>query len=130
MGGVINATTFRKAQTPAELIGRFAIIMRRRYGASLYLFGSRARRDDEPGSDFDIVAVSEQFRGQRRPARALDRFYLWLQAGGWGQGSDLHCYTPEEFQRQIKDGEGYLGEAWRKGQLISASTILDQTSQL
>jgi hypothetical protein len=29
----------------------------------------------------------------------------------------LHCYTPEEFQRQ-KAGLGYLGQAKRRGELL------------
>jgi len=125
MGGVITQTTYRKAKTQEELVRRFARIMRQRYGATLYLFGSRARGTAGEDSDYDIVAVSEAFRGQKRTARVVDRFYLWLEAGGWGQGLDLHCYTPEEFHEQTKDGIGYLGQAWRRGELIVIRTLQD-----
>ena len=122
MGGIITPTTYRKAETQEELIERFAPIMRHRYGAILYVFGSRARGTAGPDSDYDLVAVSEAFREQKRTARVVDRFYLWLEAGGWGQSLDLHCYSPEEFHRQIKDGVGYLGQARRRGELTMIRT--------
>ncbi|MBI4318449.1 MAG: nucleotidyltransferase domain-containing protein [Chloroflexi bacterium] len=117
MGGVITPTTYRKAETQVELMQRFARIMRQRYGATLYLFGSRARGTAGPDSDYDIVAISESSRGQKRTARVLDRFYLWLEAGGWGESLDLHCYTPEEFRKQTRYGDGFLGHAKKQGEI-------------
>mgnify|MGYP005848198211 CR=1 FL=1 len=92
--------------------------MRERHGATLYLFGSRARGTAGPYSDYDLVAVSPSFRAEKPTARVTDRLQLWYEAGGWGQGLDLHCYTPEEFREETRDGFGYLGQAKRRRELI------------
>ncbi|MBI4321603.1 MAG: nucleotidyltransferase domain-containing protein [Chloroflexi bacterium] len=117
MGRDIPSTTYRKAQTQEELIERFARIMRQRYGATMYLFGSRSRGTARPVSDYDMIAVSEAFRRDKRTARATDRLFLWWEAGGWGEGIDLHCYTPEEFRQEIESGMGYLADAWERCEL-------------
>lgn len=116
MGGIITPTTYRKAKTQEELIERFARVMRQRYGATLYLFGSRASSAAKPYSDYDLVAVAESFRQQKSTARAKDRLVLWYEAGGWGEGLDMHCYTPEEFREELA-GLGYLGQAKRRREL-------------
>ncbi len=91
--------------------------MRQRYEATLYVFGSRARGTAGPQSDYDLVAVSEAFCHEKSTARAQDRLALWFEAGGWGEGLDLHCYTPDEFDEEIASGMGYLGQAWSRGEL-------------
>ena len=77
--------------------------MRERYGATLHLFGSRARGTARPDSDYDLVAVSEAFRQQKSTTRAADRGVLWLEAGGWGRGLDIRCLTPEEFREETRN---------------------------
>ena len=44
-------------ENPAEdeLVVKFARLMRERYGARLYLFGSRARGTARADSDYDII---------------------------------------------------------------------------
>ena len=122
MGSVFTPTTFRKAGSPEELVRRFADIMRRRYCAELYIFGSRARGDAGKHSDYDIVAVSGLFEGVKTTSRVEDRVILWLEAGGWGQALDLHCYTPEEFSMEIADGPGYLGRAMERRELVPVAS--------
>lgn len=118
MGG--RVATSRARQTPPwqeELIRRFAELMYERYGAVLYVFGSRVRGSARPGSDYDLVAVSNAFAGQHVMDRALARRDLWIEAGGWRLPLDLHSYTPEEFQEELR-GLGYLGQARRRGELV------------
>ncbi len=99
------------------VVVRFAELMRDRYGADIYLFGSRSRGDHRVESDYDLVAVAPAFAGQRRMHRALDRFDLWDEAGGRLLSLDLRCYTPEEFEQEM-GSLGYLGEADERGELV------------
>lgn len=114
-----STSTSRKTEQD-KLVAAFARLLRERYGARVFLFGSRARGTARPDSDYDLVAVAEAFSQQSVFERALDRRQLWRQAGGWGIGLDLHCYTPSEFRRQLK-GLGYLGQAKRRGELIEVA---------
>jgi len=95
----------------------FAELMQGRYGAEIYAFGSRGRGTARADSDYDLVAVSPSFAEQRSFLRVPDRYDLWQQAGGYGLGLDLHCYTPDEFDEEV-EGLGYLGEARERGELI------------
>ena len=107
----------RRSSLGDPLIVRFAQLMRDRYGADVYIFGSRARGKGRPDSDYDFVAVAPAFAEQRDLSRALDRHRIWTEAGGYGIGLDLHCYTPEKFALEL-DSLGYLGEANERGELI------------
>ncbi|MBI4321709.1 MAG: nucleotidyltransferase domain-containing protein [Chloroflexi bacterium] len=104
-----------------QLLVRFAQLLRQRYDARLYLFGSRARGTAHQDSDYDLVAVAEAFSAQPLLRRGLDRGDLWREAGGWRIPLDLHCYTPKEFREELA-GLGYLGQAKRRGELIEIKT--------
>ncbi len=95
--------------------------MRDRYRATVYQFGSRARGSAGLHSDYDFVAVSELFENVKPGTRVGDRVLLWFEAGGWGEGLDLHCYTPEEFAKELDSGMGYLAEAARRSELVEVS---------
>jgi predicted nucleotidyltransferase len=92
--------------------------MRERYGARLYMFGSRAQGAARPESDYDLVAVAESFEQHPLLARVPERRRLWQEVGGWGLGLDLHCYTPREFREETRDEFGYLGQAKSRGELL------------
>ena len=117
MGTRTASATVSKTAAQERLIVEFARLMRERYGVRLYLFGSRARGTANAESDYDLIAVSPAFDQHSVFERALDRHDLWRQAGGWGIGLDLHCYTPSEFRRQLA-GLGYIGQAKRRGELV------------
>lgn len=121
MGREPGAAPTRQGRAHDDLLIKFARLLARRYGARVYLFGSRARGTATPESDYDVVAVARAFEGQRPITRALDRYELWHEAGGWGIALDLHCYTPEEFRAQLA-GLGYLGQAKRRGELLRVNT--------
>lgn len=95
--------------------------MAERYRARVYLFGSRARGTSHEQSDYDLVAVSRAFGRAPRFRRCLDRDDIWLSAGGWRKALDLHCYTPEEFRKEIAGGLGYLASARSRGELLLIS---------
>lgn len=112
--------TPQEARAPAsedEVMTAFARLLRERYGARTYLFGSRARQTSRPASDYDVVAVAAAFAAQPPLGRAHDRFQLWHAAGGWGRELDLHCLTPAELREELR-GPGYLSQAEARGELI------------
>lgn len=117
MGANTDAATAGQTAAQDKRLVRFAVLMRQRYGARLYLFGSRVRGTADAESDYDIAAVAPAFATERRVVRAPDRYNLWREAGGSGIGLDLHCYTPEEFRAEL-GGLGYLGMAKRRGELV------------
>lgn len=118
MGERPAPTAAGSSATPEAILTAFARLMGERYGARIYLFGSRVRGTNRPSSDYDVVAVAESFGQQPRLGRAQDRFLIWREAGGWGAPLDLHCYTPAEFREELR-GLGYLGQAKRRGQLVA-----------
>jgi hypothetical protein len=120
LGQGVASAAAGKAAAREPLVAEFARLLRERYGARVYIFGSRVRGTNRSDSDYDLVAVAEAFGAQSRLARAPDRRALWRLAGGWGIGLDLHCYTPAEFRRQVR-GLGYLGSARARGELVEVA---------
>ena len=112
----ISATT-KTSAAGDDILVRFAGLLREKYAARVLLFGSRARGTARADSDYDVVAVSRAFVGQRIFDRAPGRYDLWRDAGGWGIGLDLHCFTPHEFRRELA-GLGFQGSAKRRGELV------------
>lgn len=62
------------------------------------LFGSRANGKTHRWSDFDIIIVSNSFKGKRSFERGLGFYQYWNQ----DFPVDFLCYTPEEFSRLKK----------------------------
>jgi hypothetical protein len=108
----------RQAWTSDTILTLFAAEMKRRYGARVYLFGSRARGEARSDSDYDLIAVSDSFASEdRRWRRCPDRYQMWWQVGGWGKGLDLWCFTKREFAAQSR-GLGFVGSASRRGEIV------------
>jgi hypothetical protein len=78
------------------------------------LFGSRARGNSRPTSDYDVLVVSGRFRG----IPWLDRAPMVLRH--WVMPLDLEpiCLTPEEFRRRSKE-LSIIGEAVREGVVVA-----------
>jgi hypothetical protein len=78
---------------------RFAEVLRDQLGAErVLLFGSHARGNAAPDSDYDIIVVSDHFRSIPHLKRGIglrDRFY----AAGGSAPMDIICLTPEEFDQ-------------------------------
>lgn len=92
----------------------FVKIVRRRLSPSkLILFGSRANGEALAGSDYDIIVVSEKYRGIPFTDRMTELFRLWNMA----KDVDFLCYTPEEFELKKKQ-IGIVREAFRHGKVL------------
>lgn len=77
---------------------RFAHRLRATLGAErVLLFGSRARAEERPDSDYDVIVVASAFVDIEPPRRAIGLRKLWYAAGGEGS-MDLICVTPQEFE--------------------------------
>lgn len=95
-------------------LNRFVATLKKRHAPSLILlFGSRARNEHLQESDYDLIVVSERFRGSGWIRRHEEVYSHW-------DGSarlDLPCYSPEEFQakkRQI----GLVKKAMEDGAVL------------
>ncbi|MHA1608287.1 MAG: nucleotidyltransferase domain-containing protein [Candidatus Freyarchaeota archaeon] len=65
----------------------------------MILFGSRARGDHLKDSDYDLIIVSEKFRG----VHFLERISRLLELLDEDVAVDLLPYTPEEFEKKRRE---------------------------
>jgi len=98
----------------AENIETLIAIIRERFGpCKIILFGSRARGDFLKESDYDIIVVSEKFRGIPFLRRMEDVYELW----DGDESIDIICYTPEEFDKKRKQ-IGIVSKAIEEGVVL------------
>jgi predicted nucleotidyltransferase len=66
-----------------------------------YLFGSHARGDYTPESDYDIALIADGFAGTPLYERGhwFKREWPYVEVGNL----DLLCYTPEEFDARVDE---------------------------
>ncbi len=81
--------------------------------ARVILFGSRARKDYLKSSDYDLIIISERFRGIPFPRRASFLLKM-LYRESIVLPLDLLCYTPQEFDKKSKE-LGIVSEALNYG---------------
>lgn len=103
-----------------EKDARLAEIVRRLVAAlgpeRIYLFGSKARGDEGPDSDYDLMVVvpddspPEQKRG-RRAYEALR---------GTGTAADVHVWTKGGFERRLHVVTSLPATVQREGRLLYA----------
>jgi len=77
------------------------------------LFGSRARGDNTRESDYDIIIISDKFKGVPFTDRMTDLYRMWDILSD----VDFLCYTQAEFdvkKRQI----GIVREAMAHGKVL------------
>ena len=77
---------------------------------NMILFGSRAKNNNSKYSDFDIIIISNKFKGINR----LDRPYGLYLKWNINRPVDFLCYTPEEFNK-LKKQITIVREAVKEG---------------
>jgi predicted nucleotidyltransferase len=88
--------------------------VRKRYRPErIILFGSRASGEPWPHSDYDLVVVSDKFRGVHWWKRIDVLFKLWTASAD----VDILPYTPEEFEEKSRQ-RGIVEEAAETGIVI------------
>ncbi|CAB50264.1 nucleotidyltransferase domain-containing protein [Pyrococcus abyssi] len=96
---------------------RIAKVIKKHYpDAKIIFFGSRARGDYLKDSDYDIIIVSESFKGKHFTDRSSEVLRVLWKEGIVGDFEVL-CYTPEEFERK-KKAYGIVREALREGIIV------------
>lgn len=94
-----------------ELVSRFKDAVQRVYpDAHVLLFGSRARGESGPDSNYDFLIISSAFGGVSPLWRGqgLDRQWAALNPPA---DMDLLCATPEEFERARTRRTSWISEA-------------------
>lgn len=98
----------------AEIVRRLVAAL---HPERIYLFGSRARGDAQPDSDYDLLVVV--------PASNLDRYQRDLLAFdalcGVGVSKDVLVYTREEFEFRSKAASSLPATVLREGKLLYAA---------
>jgi len=79
----------------------------------IILFGSRARGDARPDSDFDLLVIQESDEpGYRRDAA------LYLALAGLNAPVDVLTYTPEEVRDWSAVPQAFITTAVREGKVV------------
>jgi len=79
----------------------------------IILFGSRARGDARPDSDFDVLVIKDSDEpGYRRDAP------LYLALAGMNAPVDLMVYTPEEVREWSAVPQAFVTTAVREGKVL------------
>lgn len=76
----------------------------------LILFGSRAKGKIHKWSDFDIVVVSDNFKGKKSFERGIGFYNYWEE----NYPVDFLCLTPNEFDK-LKNRVTIVREAVKEG---------------
>jgi len=113
-----NATVFR---TPTASDPAFAEVVRRLVEAyqplRIYLFGSVARGDAGPNSDYDIlVIVPNDAQPERRRSRVAYQA-LW----GTGVAADVLVLTASQFDSRVHLAASLPATVIREGKLLHAT---------
>ena len=96
---------------------KIAKVIKQRYpDARIVFFGSRIRGDYLEGSDYDLIVVSNAFRGKHFTERSSGVLRPLWKAGIVGD-FEILCYTPEEFERK-KKSLGIVREALKEGIVV------------
>lgn len=99
-----------------EVCRRIASYLRDTEVERAILFGSFARGTQDVASDIDLVLIEPT----DRPFLERGLNHLPLFRLGLGLGLDLLVYTPEEFERLLREGNPLIERAVREGVEVHA----------
>jgi predicted nucleotidyltransferase len=104
----------------AGLFERYARDLRRLVRGpvlSVILFGSVARREEEPTSDVDLLFVVPSREAARKVEEATDRAAVELTRR-YGNPPQILVYDRDRFRRKADSGDGFVTEVLRTGRVI------------
>ena len=97
-----------------QIVGRLVPAFRPR---RIYLFGSQARGDSGPDSDFDVLLVLDEVKGQRW--RVSQDAYLALR--GVRAAIDVVVWPTADFDRRLAAPASLPATVAREGRLLYAA---------
>ncbi len=68
------------------------------FNAQILLFGSRAKGEQRKDSDYDLIIVSDFFKGIPFADRA---YHVWIRTKA-AVPADIFCYAPRELKKTAK----------------------------
>jgi uncharacterized protein len=105
----------------AEEVDKLAVIVERLVGAyapeRVYLFGSKARGDAGPDSDFDLLLVVPDTASVERKQSRLAYERLW----GTGTAADVLVWPMKRFESRMHLQASLPGTILREGKLLYAA---------
>ncbi len=100
--------------TTSEIVAEMVARIRDATGPDkIVLFGSRAREESRPDSDFDLLVVASSTlpRWQRTPS-------LYRLLAGLGVPKDIVWWTPEEIEEWRGVKSHFINTALREGKVL------------
>lgn len=98
----------------AEILGRLVAAYR---PERIYLFGSKARGDDGPDSDYDLLVIVADDSPPDRTRARLAYEVLW----GTGTAADVVVQTRSQFEGRRHVATSLPATVLREGQLLYAA---------
>ena len=95
-----------------EVIEEIVASLRRYDPEKVILFGSRARGEDDPYSDIDLVIIKETEQ------RFLDRIASVYEVLQPVRAIDVLVYTPDELERMREEGNPFIEKVLQEGMVI------------
>ena len=109
--GEVSTLGPQRRQVDRDLLARFRAVIREKYpDARVLLFGSRARGQSRPNSDYDLIILSPAFAGVSPLWRGQGLSWAWAELDAQVD-VDILCYTPEEYESASQRPTSWLSEA-------------------
>ncbi len=95
-----------------EVIEEIIASLRRYDPEKVIPFGSRARGEDDPCSDIDLVIIKETEQ------RFLDRIASVYEVLQPARAIDVLVYTPDELERMRQEGNPFIEKVLQEGMVV------------
>ncbi len=110
----MNDATIERDPVLAEILRR---LVEAYQPERVYLFGSKARGDEGPDSDYDLMVVVPDSAPPERRRSRLAYQVLW----GTGRAADVLVRTHEQFESRLNVKASLPATVSREGKLLYAS---------
>lgn len=115
---VNNATTFKTPSADDPILGEAVCRLVEAYRPErIYLFGSVARGDAGPDSDYDILVVVRDDAPEERRRSRLAYEVLW----GTGVAADVLVWSRGQFESRVHLASSLPATVIREGKLLHAA---------